>query len=176
MSERMKLQRAEPPNILSDSDLAYLRAVLHEACSTLEHASLPDVLAHLDFNPGNIVVTSEKCVFLDWAEGSVASPFITFCYLREHALRGPIATGNALERLTASYLRPWRSLLSPSDISRGMAASAMVAVLAYALALDDSTSPQRPETPAEAGLLRSLARRMYSEAANLRSEICQHAS
>jgi len=172
MSERMTLQKSEPPAILSNSDLASLGDELKQACSTVEDLGLPDVLGHIDFNPGNIMVSSERCVFLDWAEGSVAIPFITFCYLREHALRCPTAT--AVDQIAAAYLGPWRSLLSLSDISRSMAVCSVLAVFAYALAIDEQTLPEAVEGPASAGFLRSLARRMHRDAVKGRSELCRH--
>ena len=175
-SERMTLQRSEPPAILSNSDLAFLGDELQRACSTLEDLGLPDVLGHIDFNPGNIVVSPGKCVFLDWAEGAVVSPFITFSYFREHALRGLTGAAEAHEQIARAYLDPWRSLLPRSEIVRCMALSSIVAVFAYALAVDEQTPPADPESPASAGFLRSLARRMHREALGIngRSELCRH--
>ncbi len=171
----MALQKREPPAILSNSDVAFLRDELKQACLTLEDLGLPDVLGHIDFNPGNIVISPEKCVFLDWAEASVVIPFITFCYLREHARRSPSGTREAQEQIAGAYLDPWRSLLSRSDIARGMAFSSIVAVFAYALAIDEQLSRETTESPVSAGFLRSLARRMHREALGIRgrSELCR---
>jgi hypothetical protein len=104
------------------------------------------------------------------------SPFITFSYFREHALRGLTDAAEAHEQIARAYLDPWRSLLPRSDIVRGMAVSSIVAVFAYALAVDEQTPPADPETPASAGFLRSLARRMHREALGIngRSELCRH--
>lgn len=176
MSERMTLQKSEPPAILANSDVAFLRDELKQACTALEDLGLPDVLGHIDFNPGNIVISPEKCVFLDWAEASVVSPFITFSYLREHALRTFSLTAAAQEQIERAYLDPWRRLLSPPDIARGKALSALVAVFAYALALDEQGSREAAESSASAGFLRSLARRIHREAVGIRGrrELCQH--
>lgn len=175
-SERMTLQKSEPPAILSSSEIRLLRDELKRACSTLQDLGLPKVLGHIDFNPGNIVISPEKAVFLDWAEGSVVSPFITFCYLREHARRSPIATARTQEQIGHVYLDLWRPLLSRSAIARGMSFSSLMAVFIYALAIDDQTSPGAAESPASAGFLRSLARRMHREAVGIkgRSELCRH--
>jgi hypothetical protein len=78
MTERMALQQKQPPKMLSDSQFAVLRDELKQACSALEELELPDVLGHIDFNPGNIIVSPERCIFLDWAEGSFMCPFLTF--------------------------------------------------------------------------------------------------
>jgi hypothetical protein len=175
-SERMSLQKSELPAILSNSDLAFLGDELARACLILEDLGLPDVLGHIDFNPGNVVISPEKCVFLDWAEGSVVIPFITFCYLREHLLRSLTSIAGAEEQVARAYLSLWRPLLSRSDIARGMALSSIVAVFAYALSIDEPRSSEVPEGPASAGFLRSLARRMHREALGIkgRSELCRH--
>jgi len=176
MSERMSLQKREPPAILSSSDLAFLRDELERACSILEDLGLPDVLGHIDFNPGNVVISPEKCVLLDWAEGSVVIPFITFSYLREHVRRSLTGIAGAEEQVARAYLSLWRPLLSRSDIACGTALSSMVAVFAYALSIDEPRSSEVTERPAFAGFLRSLARRMHREAVGIkgRSELCRH--
>jgi hypothetical protein len=104
------------------------------------------------------------------------SPFITLSYLREHALRSLSGTTAAQEQIERAYLDPWRRLLSPPDIARGMALSALVAVFAYALALDEQESLEAAESSASAGFLRSLTRRMHREAIGIRgrSELCPH--
>jgi hypothetical protein len=175
MSERMALQRKQPPAVLSDSDLAFLREALQQACSELQDLDLPDVLAHIDFNPGNIVVSPERCIFLDWAEGSLMCPFLTFAYLREHARRSQLFAAESQVQIEAAYLKPWRSLLLACDLARGMDLSSFVALFAYALALDNHTPRETPESPTLAGFLRGLARRMYREAVDMmgRSELCQ---
>jgi hypothetical protein len=176
MNERMTLQKRAPPAILSSSDLAFLRDELERACSILEDLGLPDVLGHIDFNPGNVVISPEKCVFLDWAEGSVVIPFITFSYLREHVLRSLTGIAGAEEQVAHAYLSLWQPLLSRCDIARGMDLASMVAVFAYALSIDEQRSSGIPEGSAPAGFLRSLARRMHREAVGIktRRELCQH--
>jgi phosphotransferase family enzyme len=167
MSERMALQTKQPPAVLSDSDIALLREALEQACSVLQDLDLPDVLGHIDFNPGNIVVSPDRCKFLDWAEGSLMSPFLTFAYLREYARPSQVFGPGFQSQLAGAYLRPWRPLLSPSDLARGMELSSLVAVYAYALAIDEQRLQPMLESPELAGFLRSLARRMQREACEI---------
>lgn len=175
MKERMALQSKQPPMMLSDSHFAFLRDELKEACSALRDLDLPVVLGHLDFNPGNIVISPQRCVFLDWAEGSLICPFLTFAYLREHARRSQGSASESQAQMAAAYINPWRPLLSPCDLAQGIELSSFVAVFAYALAISEATPRETPESPTLAGFLRSLARRMYREAAELahRSEQCR---
>ena len=174
MSECMATQKKEPPAILTNSELRILGEELKEACSALEGLGLPDTLGHIDFNPGNILVSPEACVFLDWAEGCVANPFITFAYLCEHFGRLHLEGAGAVEAITAAYLGPWRATFPSRDLERGMTFSSLVAVFAYAASGNAWRSREAPRDPALASYLRSLTRQMHRDASGIRgrSEPC----
>lgn len=173
MSERMEAQEKLTPAPLMRSDLNLVRDALIEALDRLEEVDLPDSLGHLDCNPGNIVVSAQRCVFLDWAESCVANPLITFSYLREHFRRRTAAANRAEARITAAYLRPWKALFPRADLERGISLSSLTAVFAYAVRANEDRSEAHGD-PAHAGYLRSLTRRMHREALRLqeRGESC----
>jgi len=164
MEEFMAAQEKPSPAPLARSELASLREGLAEACELLESFHLPDTLGHIDLNPGNILVSAESCAFLDWAEGCVSNPFLTFEYLRQHAERSSLEGPAAGARITAAYLRLWQAFFSPEGLRRAMAIAPLAAVFAYAVASDRWRSPETLRDPAAAGYLRSLTRRMYREA------------
>jgi phosphotransferase family enzyme len=174
MAEFMAAQEKQSPAPLADSELASLSEGLKEACSLLQSFSLPDTIGHIDFNPGNIMVSPERCVFLDWAEGCVTNPLLTLEYLRQHVGRSAIREPSAVERLFAAYVRPWISFYSPDDLRRALTLSPLVAVFVYAVSNDSWRSPDAIHNPSLAGYFRSLTRRMYREAiqAAERSELC----
>lgn len=174
MNECMAAQTKQPPAILTRSELAFLGEALIEACSALAQLDFPDTLGHLDFNPGNILLTRKSRVFLDWAEACVANPFITFAYLCEHAGRHLGEATRAVEKMTAAYLEPWQRWFSPGDMLRGMELSPLVAVFAYAIRASTARVSEARENPALARYLRSLARRMHREAVRIqeKSEPC----
>jgi Phosphotransferase enzyme family len=172
MCRLMASQEKERPARLTDTELGILRDSLQRACSRLSELGLPDTLGHLDFNPGNVVVSPERTVFLDWAEGCVTNPLITIEYLREHFQR----TNNVqkTEALLAAYMRPWRNSISPDAFGKAMLLSPLVAVFAYAVGSHTWRSQEVLLKPSVAGYFRSLARRMYREAAHIaeRREPC----
>ena len=174
MSESMAAQKTEPPAILTNSELRILGGELKEACSALAGFGLPDTLGHIDFNPGNILVSPEACVFLDWAEACVANPFLTFAYLREHSGRQHLEGAGAAEAITSAYLEPWRAFFSSRDLERAMTLASLVAVFAYAASGNAWRSREAPRNPALAPYLRSLTRRMHRDATGIRarSEPC----
>jgi hypothetical protein len=174
MREFMAAQENREPAPLTDPDLARLGTRLKRACLSLGEAGLPDSLGHLDFNPGNIFVAPDRCVFLDWSEACLTNPLITFEFLRAHFQRTSISSSTAIEHLVNSYLAPWQSLVSPPDWNQAISVSPLVAVFAYAVASKAWRSPETPGRRSHAGYFRSLTRRMYREAEGIaaRSEQC----
>jgi phosphotransferase family enzyme len=170
MADLMAVQVKASPKPLTTSGLNLLGERLKEACALLHELDLPDTLGHVDFNPGNIVVSPNACCFLDWAEGCVSHPFLTFEYLREHARRRLGEDGAAIERIAAAYLGPWQSQYSPETVRQAMLLSPLVAV--FGAAVNDSA--WRSVDPLQelrvAGYFRSLTRRMSREAAEVTEE------
>jgi Phosphotransferase enzyme family len=174
MEECMAAQEKPSPVPLVKSELASLQEGLAEGCELLHSFRFPDTLGHIDLNPGNILVSAESCAFLDWAEGCVSHPFLTFEYLRQHMERSSLEGPAVGARITAAYLRPWQAFFSPEELRRALAVAPLVAVFAYAVANDRWRSPETLRDAAAAGYLRSLTRRMYREAIQVaeRSERC----
>ena len=174
MAEFMAAQEKRSPAPLANSELVSLGEGLKESCLLLQSFGLPDTIGHIDFNPGNILVSPDRCVFLDWAEGCVTNPVITFEYLRRHMERGGVEEPAADSRLSAAYLRPWAAFFSPDDLRRAVAAAPPVAVFVHAVAGDAWRTLDSVSNPALAGYFRSLTRRMYRDAvrAGERSELC----
>jgi hypothetical protein len=174
MSELMATQEKRSPAPLAEPELGALAEGLKESCALLESFRLPNTLGHIDFNPGNILVSQDQCVFLDWSEACIANPFLTFEYLREHLARTGIEEPAASERLVAAYLRPWASFYSPDELRRALALSPLIAVFAYAVANDSWRSADLLHNYKLAGYFRSLTRRMYREAIRVAegSELC----
>jgi len=174
MAEFMAAQRKRSPAPLLQSELVSLGEGLRESFFLLQSFGLPDTVGHIDCNPGNILVSPEHCVFLDWAEGCVSNPLITFEYLREHFRRSAIHEPSAVARLTAAYLRPWTSFCSPDDLRRALAVSPLIAAFVYAISSDAWREPDSILNQELAGYFRSLTRRMYREAIRAAegSELC----
>jgi hypothetical protein len=167
MAEFMAVQEKQSPPALTILELDFLGESLREAFSVLQNLRIPETLGHLDLNPGNILVTAARCVFLDWAEACVTNPFITFEYLAEHLRRSNILGAEGRERAATAYRRLWRSFLSPDDLTRAMDVSPLIAVFTYAVAANGWRSPDALQNVSDAGFLRALTRRMHREAVRL---------
>jgi len=160
MADLMKRQTKPEPAPLTQSELVALAGQITLALEQLNASEIPNVLGHLDMNPGNVLVSEVRCIFLDWAEGCVGHPFLTFQYLLENWRRFHGTDVNAENALLSAYTEPWRSLVSPQNIARDLQAAPLLAVFAYAVANPDWEILAHPESFAR---LRSLTRRMRRE-------------
>jgi Phosphotransferase enzyme family len=167
MAGLMQRQATQTPPPLTQLELETLRRQLQDALFTLQDSDIPDTLGHLDFNPGNLVVSRDRCVFLDWAEGCVGHPFLTFQYLLEHLRRIRPCDPQGNRTVVASYIAPWQSLFTSREIHRAMAPAPLVAVFAYAAVGGRWRDTIRLHEPRTAAYLRSLTRRMKREADGL---------
>jgi hypothetical protein len=164
MAELMEQQRMSPPQALNRQELHDLCEQVEEACCKLALLGIPDTLGHLDFNPGNIVNTPNRCVFLDWAEAYVGNPFLTFEYMREHLRQQYGGDLSRESEILANYCDPWNSSISPENLSEALLIAPLVAVFAYAVSCERWRTSEEVEDKRMAAYLRSLTRRIQREA------------
>jgi hypothetical protein len=163
MAEVMEQQIKTTPAPLSRAELSALSVQLRDMFGYFDSALMPNVLGHLDFNPGNILVSEEHCVFLDWAEACVGHPFITFEYLTEHLRRLRPNDKSWVSRVTSAYLEKWRPFFHPEEITIAAKAAPLVALFAYAAIDQVWRDPIHIAQPDTAKYLRSLTRRLKQE-------------
>lgn len=164
MNELMKHQIKTHPSVLTSQELLTLSGRLKDVLSALAASGIPDTLNHLDFNPGNILVSDGHCVFIDWAEAAIGHPFLTFQYLLEHFSRLCQDNCSQQAELTSSYAQHWERYASPLAVSRSLSLVPLAAVFAYAVSNGTWRDPARLANPKTAGYFRSLIRRMKREA------------
>jgi hypothetical protein len=164
INQRMKEQTTAFPPALSESELRTLSSEIKKALSDLRQLQIPDTLGHLDFNPNNIIVSADRCMFLDWAEACVGSPFYTFAFFLEHFRRAFPQDARGERKLAACYARQWLTLISPDRISEALALAPLLAAFAYLRANGICYRHACVDDPSTAGFLRGLTRRMKREA------------
>lgn len=163
----MEKQSKVPPAILGGKELRLLEERIHEAISVLGDFGIPDTLGHLDLNPGNIIVSQSRCVFLDWAEAYVGHPLFSFQYLLEH-FRHVVGTDSISEaKLVAAYISRWEQIASREHLAGAMALAPLLAAFAYAAGAGSWRQPERLRDANFAAYSRSLVRRMNREAKQL---------
>src|ERR1700733_5738526 len=103
MAELMGRQPKPSAASLSRSEFTALRMRLEDVLSEVADTDIPNSIGHLDFNPGNIVVSSTGCTFLDWAEACAGYPFLAIEYLLEHARRSCLPDPSWRSQLLSVY-------------------------------------------------------------------------
>jgi hypothetical protein len=120
-------------------------------------------LGRFDLNPGNIVISGDRAVFLDWAETYWGHPFLSFAYLIEHFRRRYSDT--AVEsKLRTAYAGPWEAVWPAAKVSDALAIAPLVAAFGYAIASPSWQARETLQDARVASFFRSMARRMHREA------------
>jgi Phosphotransferase enzyme family len=164
MAGLMEQQTVTSPAPLSRTELRTLAAQLQDALLLCANSGIPNALSHLDFNDGNILVSENRCTFLDWAEACVGHPFITFEYLLEHMRRLRSANNPWEPALASAYVKSWRPLVEHAELSTAISVAPLLAAFTYAAAGGMWRNPDRITSPDLAKHLRSLTRRIKREA------------
>jgi hypothetical protein len=172
--ELMQRQTKSTPPVLDRERLQLLADRIAHALELLDRLQIPDALGHLDFNPGNVVVSSSRCAFLDWADAYVGNPFLTFEYLLEHFRRTHGTNSPQQSELVEVYGARWKEALSSEAIQEALAVAPLFAVFSYACGTGMLSDEKRLEDAEFAGYMRGLVRRMDREARALvdRSSKC----
>jgi len=164
IAQIMEGQTKVPPPILSREELDLLAVRIQDSLTLLSELGISDALGHLDLNPGNLIVSADGCLFLDWAEAYWGHPFFTFEYLLEH-FRSTVGANVVDEaRLARSYIAPWEHLFPADLLHEALALAPLAAAFAYAAGADGWRDSKRLQDPKAVGYFRSLARRMNREA------------
>ncbi len=164
MTQLMERQTKIPPIPLDHEELVLIGDRIETALEALEALGIPETLGHLDINPGNIIVSPGRFVFLDWAEAYIGNPFLTFQYFLEHFRRTSGDRSSEEKAVIESYGAAWNRIVPRDSITAGLALSPLLAVFSYAAGAGMLCDQQRLRDPQFAGYLRSLARRMKREA------------
>jgi hypothetical protein len=163
IAELMRQQTKFPPRILTSAELDEVGFTLKSSLECLAALQIPETLGHSDLNPGNIIVSPERCVFIDWAEGHVSHPFLTFEYLLSHLRKDCRQLVWSEDDIRTSYSRVWGQIVSKEQIEGAYLFSPLIAVYAYAVTGHAWRDPERLKSPEFQGYLRSLTRRMKQE-------------
>jgi hypothetical protein len=163
ISQLMEQQPKTPPPVLDKEEIRELGRQVQEELIAWAQAKVPDTLGHLDLNPGNILVSPDQCVFLDWAEAYVGPPFLTFQYLIEHLNQTNPQGRIGSELLADSYFSNWLGTVPQVAVTSARRRMPLLAVFACATASDWSDA-LRSRDERFRGYLRSLTRRMQREA------------
>ena len=116
---------------LPAAQLRELSVVLQNVLATLDQLPLPETVGHMDLNSQNIICSDRECVFLDWAEAFIGSPFFSFEYLLQQFRRTFPAQPTMERKFQEAYAAPWRASISLEDLALARSLSPPAALFAY---------------------------------------------
>lgn len=158
----MRAQTSTEAKPIDCKNLQRLQANIESALIAIGHSGIPETLVHGDIGHGNIVISPDGPVFLDWAETYIGPPFLSAEHLLADLERSQPELSRDRSYLRLCYAMHWRDYTSPASLAQVSARAPAVAAFAYALAAWEAHS-RRPDPTCVWPLLRSLLRRIKRE-------------
>jgi hypothetical protein len=124
--EAMALQAGGRTPPLQPTQVMKLKEAICLALTIFEKMSIPETVAHNDMSLSNILCDEERCVFIDWCEAYIGSPFNAFELFRVILNRHHPSSVDWTAELRAIYLARWIDHL---DEARAKALVALTPVL-----------------------------------------------
>jgi hypothetical protein len=160
LAEAMGRQTSTKVQRVGQRRLGELAKILGDTCRSMEELRIPDSLIHNDTNPGNFLFDGSRCVFTDWCEAYVGSPFVTLEHLCVQMANKGAEWRAGVANLRTIYKERWLALLSAGQIERGFALAPLLAIASYLWGRGDWLRSPRRENPRFQSYSRSLGRCM----------------
>ena len=164
---RAPLQCADNLSLL---ELADLKKVIQAGLQQIDSLNLVDSVGHMDLNPSNIFCTSERAIFLDWAEGFVGNPLFSFEYLLQHFRQTFPREPSLEERFRNAYLKPLRDLVPPKQLKQVNSLLPLAALFGYAATVWSASQNDSVWTARWERYLLKLVRKMSGYATQRETE------
>lgn len=159
-TRRLPLQTSKNLTLLEVSELKdIVRLTLQE----LDGLRLFDTVGHMDLSPANIFGTTNRAVFLDWAEAFVGNPLFSFEYLLQHFRRKFLRDTPLEERFRNAYFKVWRTKIPQKQLNRTLLLSPLAALFGYAATVWGAAQADSAQLPSRERYLLSLVRKMQDE-------------
>lgn len=128
VTEAMSFQTSTKVPRIETSRLQEIRKLFEEACRRAECLEMPSTILHGDMNLGNLVFARERCQFIDWCEGYVGHPFITFQHLLLlNPIENPTVRASVNDVLKGIYRTAMRPLCDSRQMEEGLASMPLLA-------------------------------------------------
>lgn len=164
---RAPLQSSDNLSLL---ELIDLKEVIQAGFDQIESLHLVDSVGHMDLNPSNIFCTSDRAIFLDWAEGFVGNPLFSFEYMLQHFRQSLPGEPSLEERFRKAYLKSLRGFVPPEHLKQILSLLPVVALFAYAVTVWSSSQHDSAWTARWQRYLLKLVRKMNGYATHREAE------
>jgi hypothetical protein len=160
-AEAMSLQTSTKVPRIETNRLQEIRKLLEEACLRAECLEMPSMILHGDMNLGNLVFARERCQFIDWCEGYVGHPFITFQHLLLlNPIEAPMVRASVNEVLRGIYRRAMRTVCDSRQIDEGLTCMPLLAAASALYGRGDWLRSDSRRAPHRYAHARNMVRHM----------------
>ncbi|HEY1500926.1 MAG TPA: phosphotransferase [Acidobacteriaceae bacterium] len=168
VTEAMSFQTSTRVPRIETSRLQEIRKLFEEACRRAKCFEMPSTLLHGDMNLGNLVFTSGRCQFIDWCEGYVGHPFVTFQHLLLlNPIENPIVRASVDDVLKGIYRTAMRTVCDSRQMEEGLASMPLLAAASALYGRGDWLRSDARNAPSRYAYARTIARHMDHAAREL---------
>lgn len=161
LDEVMGLQTSTKVPRIETRRLRELQSIFEEVCSRMEDLGLPDTVLHGDMNPGNILVSCQRCVFIDWSEARVGNPLVTFEHLLLlNQIEDPFLNASCDRSLRETYRTAMSEICDARAIEAGFACMPLIAAVSAIFGRGDWLQTSLRDDPRRQASVRGIARYM----------------
>jgi hypothetical protein len=165
VTEAMSLQTSTRVPQISATRLEEMRVLLERVCYHIEHLDIPSTILHGDMNLGNLVFTEDRCQFIDWCEGYVGHPLVTFQHLLLlNSIEDPSGKVRVDDVLKQIYRAAMGAECDPWQVTEGFACMGFLAAASALHGRGDWFRDGLRSDPRHLGYVRSIARHMERSA------------
>jgi Phosphotransferase enzyme family len=161
IAEAMSLQTSTKAPCIGAGRLKEMRNILEKLCDHVERLNIPSSILHGDMNLGNLVFTEDRCQFIDWAEGYVGHPLVTFQHL---LLLNPVedlaVKARVDDALKEIYGAAMSTVCDPQHLTEGFTCMAFLAAASTLYGRGNWPSGDLRRDARHLGYARSVARYM----------------
>jgi len=102
---------------------------LQAICDELASFGIPLTIEHGDFWAGQVILSSEGPVFLDWSDASISHPFLSFAAFGDPSELGYVLdhAETAIPVLRQAYLKAWTDWASMRELQLALDLAILVA-------------------------------------------------
>lgn len=167
LQETMHRQSTTAVTTIADARIEEIGAILEDACEAMAGSRIPETIVHNDVNAGNILFQRDRCIFIDWCEVSIGSPFLFFQNMLRLAERGLGKECNLSKSLRDRYSECWHDVLTDEQMDIGFSLAPLLAVFSYLSRYVELLAAAGVDED-RLGLVRSLVRHLDREAGSPR--------
>jgi hypothetical protein len=165
LAEAMSLQTSTRVSQISATRLEEMRELLERVCNHIEHLDIPSTILHGDMNLGNLVFTEDRCQFIDWCEGYVGHPLVTFQHLLLlNSIEDTSGKARVDDALKQIYRAAMGAACDPWHVTEGFACMGFLAAASALHGRGDWFRDGLRSDPRHLGYVRSITRHMERSA------------